>query len=145
MFASFNNQAIQALIFAEEEARLVKSPVVSSEYILLGLLREGTSPASAYLQQKGLTLAQTRAIITQMEGDNSSTYSSSNISFTPKMQAIFDNLTQAAQKAGLTQISAEDLLLAIIRDQKTIAASILQQQGVDLENISLDLGEKVQS
>jgi hypothetical protein len=51
----------EVLRLAHLEARELRHPCLAGEHILLGLLREGSSPAAALLEAHGLDLATTRA------------------------------------------------------------------------------------
>lgn len=52
--------------YAVEEARELKHPVVGSEHILLGLIRETDGSASTILAKQGVTLENVREVILKL-------------------------------------------------------------------------------
>jgi ATP-dependent Clp protease ATP-binding subunit ClpC len=153
MFEYFNEKAIRAVMFAQEEARRTGHNVVGTEHLLLGLIGETTATASIILKDLGVTLHETRRIIEEMTGRGPG-YSPVNIPFTPKVKKIFEAALQEARQLGDTAgyqervvITPEHLLLAITTDPESLAAKVLILQGVDLLQLRTLLiknaGEKV--
>jgi ATP-dependent Clp protease ATP-binding subunit ClpC len=153
MFEYFNEKAIRAVMFAQEEARRTGHNVVGTEHLLLGLIGEATATASVILKDLGVTLHETRRIIEEMTGRGPG-YSPANIPFTPKVKQIFERALQEARQLGDTagdrqpiSIAPEHLLLAITTDPESLAAKVLILQGVDLLQLRTSLiknaGEKV--
>lgn len=62
----FSEQLSRALNFAAEEADRLRQSHIGTEHLLLGLLREGTSPAAATLTAQGLELEKVRQQILGM-------------------------------------------------------------------------------
>lgn len=62
----FSEEAKRTLLFAAEEADRLAHPYVGTEHLLLGLLREGSSPAAATLARQGLRLEQVREEIIKL-------------------------------------------------------------------------------
>jgi ATP-dependent Clp protease ATP-binding subunit ClpC len=154
MFEYFNEKAMRAVMFAQEEARRTSHNVVGTEHLLLGLIGEATATAALILKDLGITLHETRRVIEEMTGRGSG-YSPVNIPFTPKVKQIFEQALQEARQLGDTAgsvadhpiITPEHLLLAITSDPESLAAKVLILQGVDLRQIRSTLiknaGEKV--
>ena len=61
MFERFTEQAIKAIMLAQEEARRLGHNFVGTEQILLGLVGEGTGIAAKVLLDMGLNLKIGRA------------------------------------------------------------------------------------
>ncbi|NCS77354.1 MAG: ATP-dependent Clp protease ATP-binding subunit [Microcystis aeruginosa K13-07] len=148
MFEYFNQKAIKAVMFAQEEARRTAHSVVGTEHLLLGLIGEATATAALILKDLKVTLHESRRLIEGMTGRGTG-YSPVNIPFTPKAKKMFEQAFQEARQLGEQAIAPEHLLLAITADPESLAAKVLIMQGVDLIKLrSLLLknaGEKVAS
>ncbi|MCA2811638.1 MAG: ATP-dependent Clp protease ATP-binding subunit [Microcystis sp. M090S1] len=148
MFEYFNQKAIKAVMFAQEEARRTGHSVVGTEHLLLGLIGEATATAALILKDLKVTLHESRRLIEGMTG-RSTGYSPVNIPFTPKAKKIFEQAFQEARQLGEKAIAPEHLLLAITSDPESLAAKILIMQGVDLIKLRglllKNAGEKVAS
>jgi len=148
MFEYFNQKAIKAVMFAQEEARRTGHSVVGTEHLLLGLIGEATATAALILKDLKVTLHESRRLIEGMTG-RSTGYSPVNIPFTPKAKKMFEQAFQEARQLGEKAIAPEHLLLAITSDPESLAAKILIMQGVDLIKLRglllKNAGEKVAS
>lgn len=148
MFEYFNQKAIKAVMFAQEEARRAGHSVVGTEHLLLGLIGEATAAAALILKDLKVTLHESRRLIEGMTGRGSG-YSPVNIPFTPKAKKMFEQAFQEARQLGEQAIAPEHLLLAITADPESLAAKILIMQGVDLIKLRglllKNAGEKVAS
>ena len=146
MFEYFNEKAIKAIMFAQEEARRTGHNVVGTEHLLLGLIGEGTSDAAKILEEQGIHLNETRRTIENLTGRGPG-YAPPNIPFTPKVKRIFEQSLQEARQLGEQIVTPEHILLAITFEPETLAAKILIKNGVDLRKLRTDLikqaGEKV--
>jgi ATP-dependent Clp protease ATP-binding subunit ClpC len=141
VFEYFNEKAIKAIIFAQEEARRTGHNLVGSEHLLLGLIGEGTSIAATMLKDLGITLQQLRLIVEDSTGKGGG-YSPANIPFTPTVKRIFEQSLQEARHLNARAIAPEHLLLAIASSQDTLAAKILVQENIDLDKLRTDLIKK---
>ena len=148
MFEYFNQKAIKAVMFAQEEARRTGHSVVGTEHLLLGLIGEATATAALILKDLKVTLHESRRLIEGMTGRGTG-YSPVNIPFTPKAKKMFEQAFQEARQLGEQAIAPEHLLLAITADPESLAAKILIMQGVDLIKLRglliKNAGEKVAS
>lgn len=142
MFEYFNEKAIKAVMFAQEEARRTGHNVVGTEQLLLGIIGDGTSYAATLLRDQGVELHGTRRIIENMTGRGPG-YSPANIPFTPKVKRIFEQAFQEARQLGDKIITVEHILLAVAIDPETLAAKVLIQQNVDLDELRTTLIKKL--
>ena len=62
----FSEAAKRTFQFAAEEADRLRHPYIGTEHLLLGLLREGASPAALTLAKQGLRVEDVRAEIVRM-------------------------------------------------------------------------------
>ncbi len=138
MFEYFAHPALKAILLAQEEARRSGHALAGTEHLLLGLLAEGQAIAAQVLQAAGLTLAALRQVTDQLIGRGLD-HTTTNTPFTPRAQQIFEQAFVEAHQGGQAYVSTEHLLLAIARDAESVAARILDVQGIDLGQLCADL------
>jgi ATP-dependent Clp protease ATP-binding subunit ClpC len=142
MFEYFNDKAIKSIILAQEEARSTGHNLVGSEHLLLGVIGEGTSIAATVLADKGINVNQTRKLIEQYTGRGSG-FSPANLPFTPKVKSIFEQAFVEARQLDKKNITPAHILLAIAKDSDSVAAKVLVQQGIKLNQLRTDLLKKL--
>ena len=138
MFEYFNEKAIKSVVLSQEEARRSGYNLVGSEHLLLGVIGEGSSTASKILNNQGVNIKQTRKIIEQIVGRGGG-FSPANIPFTPRVKKIFESALEESRQLGVNYISPEHILLAIAKEPDTVAAKVLIDQDVDLDQLRTDL------
>ena len=68
MFERFSSKARQAVVLAQEEARLLNHNYIGTEHILLGLLAERDSVAARVLNSLDITIGAARDQVREMIG-----------------------------------------------------------------------------
>ncbi|ACK64132.1 ATPase AAA-2 domain protein [Rippkaea orientalis PCC 8801] len=142
MFEYFTDKAIKAIMLSQEEARRTGQNLVGTEHLLLGLIGEGTSITSMVLEEFGLTLAQTRYTIDQIRGKGGG-FSPANIPFTPIVKRILEQAFNNSRQEGDRYVNPEHILLALISDSNTVAAKVLNLQGVEPSQLRISLLKKI--
>ncbi len=143
MFEKFTEQAIKAIMCAQEESRRLGHDYVGTEQILLGLLRAESGNPSQILAESGLTLKDARTQVEQLigrgPGDNSY-----EIPFTANAKKLLEGGWTAARELRLNFISSELLLISLIRLQEGKGFQILQSSGMDLAALETRLTTALQ-
>ena len=134
MFERFTDRAIKAIMLAQEEARRLGHNLVGTEQILLGLLGEGTDIATIVLNNFGITLESARAEVENLIGRGYRAVPA-ELPFTPKAKRIFDQSFKEARQLGHNYIGTEHLLLAITQDEEGVAAKVIENLDVDLDDV----------
>ncbi|MGJ5674944.1 MAG: ATP-dependent Clp protease ATP-binding subunit [Nostochopsis sp.] len=134
MFEHFTSEAIKVVMLAQEEARRLGHNFVGTEQILLGLLGEGNGVAAKVLTELGVTLKEARREVERIIGRGSG-YLPPEIPFTPKVKTLFEQSFKEARSLGHNYIGTEHLLLGLTEAGEGVAAKVLQNLSVDLNNI----------
>lgn len=126
-FKGFTEKANTALRAALEAAQMMGHTYVGTEHLVLGLLREGTGVAASVLGSQGITADQYQAKIMEVENSGQYTHLSPS-DFTPRTKKA---MQMALTEAGMMQTYAgtEHLLLAILRDESSVAVRLLTALG----------------
>lgn len=130
MFEYFTDQAIETIMFAQEEARRLRQNSVGTEAVLLGLLRQDDTIAVSVLNELGADLITVRSEVEKIVGRGAGS-SFGELPFTPKTRQILERALQQAQMMGMRYVQSEHILLALVDDSQGVAIKVLSQLGLN--------------
>ncbi len=133
-FGRFTERAQRALVFAQEEARNLGHNYVGTEHLLLGLVREEEGVASQVLRQLGADVSKIRSQVEALVGRGNYNFSE-GFGYTPRTKRIMELSFYEARNLGHNYIGTEHLLLALIREGEGVAARILKDLDIDLQDV----------
>jgi ATP-dependent Clp protease ATP-binding subunit ClpA len=125
MFERFTPRARQAVVLAQEEARLLQHNYIGTEHILLGLIHLGDGIAAQALSRLGLTLDAARQEVREQVGPGQHQPPPGHIPFTPRSKKILELSLREALSLGHTYIGTEHILLGLIRVTEGIGAQVV--------------------
>jgi len=120
------------VFYAQEEAQKFGEGYVSTEHLLLGLVREQDSVAARVLDKLGVSLQRVRGEVERQlpRGDAKATQ---EMQLTPRAKRVIDLAYDEARTLNNNYIGTEHLLLGLIREGDGLAGRVLAKLGVDLE------------
>ncbi len=120
------------MFYAQEEAQKFGEGYVSTEHLLLGLVRESDSVAARVLEKLGVSLNRIRAEVEKQlpRGD---ARPSQDMTLTPRAKRVIDLAYDEARNLNNNYIGTEHLLLGLIREGDGLAGRVLAKLGVELE------------
>ena len=132
----FTERARQLVFFAQEQATQLGENYVSTEHLLLGLIRQRDSMASQVLEKMGVSLAQisveVHRQVTCVENQPGR-----DMQLTPRSKRVIDLAFDEARQLQCNHIGAyigtEHILLGLVREGEGLAGRVLKKLGVDLE------------
>ena len=127
----FTKRARRALTMAQEEARRMNHGYIGTEHLLLGLLREEEGVASRVLTELDLTLAQTRRAVERMVGVGD--HEAVSLQLSDQTKTVIESAVEEAKRLGHRFIGTEHLLLALVRQQESMATAVLTSLNVNRE------------
>ncbi len=132
MWQRFTERARRVVFFAQEEAGRLGENYVSTEHLLLGLVRESDSAAGRILDRLGVSLGRIRSEIERQvtRGDGKI---SQDMQLTPRAKRVIDLAYDEARQLNHNYIGTEHLLLGLIREGEGLAGRVLAKLSVDLE------------
>lgn len=132
MWQRFTEPARRVIFYAQEEAQTFGEGYVSTEHILLGLVRFDNTLAERVLQAMGCDLKQVRSEVTKQlpPGDGRP---SQDMSLTPRAKRVIDMAYDEARNLNNNFIGTEHLLLGLIREGEGLAGRVLAKLGVRLD------------
>ncbi len=132
MWQRFTERARRVVFFAQEEAGRLGENYVSTEHLLLGLVRENDSVAARILDRMSVSLGRVRSEIERQvaRGDGRL---GQDMQLTPRAKRVIDLAYDEARQLNNNYIGTEHLLLGLIREGEGLAGRVLSKLGVDLE------------
>lgn len=136
MDSRFTDKARQALRMAHAAARELGYRFVGTEHLLAGIVREGSSDAAMALAAQGVEYDAVCELIKRYSSPDVQVElpvgaSADVLPLTPRTKGILELSYAEARRMGMAYIAPEHLLIAILRDGSSMAVRILQEMGVD--------------
>ena len=143
MQEKYTKKAFDVLQRAKEAAAKLGNEYIGTEHILLGLTLVQQSVAAKALEGQNVTYHQVMERICEMQGKKQKFYLP--LDMTPRAKRVVERSKQEAVRLGANYVGTEHILLALLREPDTLAITLLEDLGVDIqtlyENIMLLLGE----
>ena len=136
---NFTPRAQQVLQLARKEADRFNHGYVGTEHILLGLISLGHGVAVNALQSVGIDLDSVRVEVEKAVGTGPETKTIGNIPFTPRAKKVLALSASEARSLGHSYVGTEHVLLGLLREGEGIASRVLENLGVDLEEIRYEI------
>jgi ATP-dependent Clp protease ATP-binding subunit ClpC len=133
---SLNNltpRAQQVLALARKEADRFNHNFVGTEHLLLGLIKLGQGVAVNVLQKMGLDLETVRLEVEKQVGTGPDQKVMGNIPYTPRVKKVLALAAKEAKALNHTYVGTEHLLLGLLREGDGVAARVLKNLDVDIE------------
>src|SRR5687768_1118426 len=118
---------------AREEAIRLQHDYVGTEHILLGLIREGEGVAAAVLMNLNVDLEQIHERIEESVRKGKATIALGELPYTSRAKKVLEYAMAEARELNHSYVGTEHLLLGLLREEKGIAAQVLNSLGVSLE------------
>jgi len=135
MFDRFTDRAKKVMSLARQEAQKFNHEYIGTEHILLGLVQEGNGVAASVLQKMGVDLEKIRQEVEKIVKSGPSMATMSNLPFTPRAKKVLELAMEEASQLGHNYIGTEHLLLGLIKENEGIAAQVLLNLRVKLEDV----------
>ncbi|MBI4540591.1 MAG: ATP-dependent Clp protease ATP-binding subunit [Gemmatimonadetes bacterium] len=130
---NFTDRVRKVLAMAREEAIRLQHDYVGTEHILLGLIREGEGVAAAVLSNLNVDLDQIQERIEEAVRKGKATIALGELPYTSRAKKVLEFAMAEARELNHSYVGTEHLLLGLLREEKGIAAQVLNSLGVTLE------------
>jgi ATP-dependent Clp protease ATP-binding subunit ClpC len=131
---NFTDRVRKVLAMAREEAIRLQHDYVGTEHILLGLIREGEGVAAAVLMNLNVDLEQIHERIEESVRKGKATIALGELPYTSRAKKVLEYAMAEARELNHSYVGTEHLLLGLLREEKGIAAQVLNSLGVSLED-----------
>jgi ATP-dependent Clp protease ATP-binding subunit ClpC len=130
---NYTPRAQQVLALARKEADRFNHNAVGTEHLLLGLIKLGQGVAVNVLQKLGLDLETVRMEVEKQVGTGPDQKQVGNIPYTPRVKKVLTLASKEAKNLNHTYVGTEHILLGLLREGDGVAARILKNLDVDIE------------
>ncbi|MCC6671346.1 MAG: ATP-dependent Clp protease ATP-binding subunit [Planctomycetes bacterium] len=135
MFDRFTDRAKKVMSFARQEAQKFNHEYIGTEHILLGLIQEGSGVAANVLKNMNIDLEKIRHEVEKLVKTGPSMVTMGQLPFTPRAKKVLELSMEEASQLSHNYIGTEHLLLGLIKENEGIAAQVLINLGVKLEDV----------
>jgi len=137
MSSPFTEKAQQAIKNAQETAVAMGHSYVGTEHLLLGLAQVPDSVAAKALEAQNVTADGIQKKIQEIGNQGKTTGGPAD--FTPRTKRIFEISKQEAMRMHVNYVGTEHLLIAILKEQDSIATRILSALGCNIQKLYDDM------
>jgi len=135
MFERFTDRARRVMGLANHEAMRFNHESIGTEHILLGLIKEGSGVAANVLRNLGVDLKRIRMEIEKKVPSGHEMVTVGRLPFTPRAKKVIELAFEEARALGHNYVGTEHLLLGLLRESEGVAAQVLVEQGLKLEEV----------
>jgi ATP-dependent Clp protease ATP-binding subunit ClpC len=132
----YTERARKVMLHAEDWAIRLRSPYISSEHILLGLLEEEDTLAVQILERLGVDIHRMKAELeSQLRASAPSHAPVGQPTLTAPAKQVLIRATDEARAMNDSHIDTAHLLLGLLREKQGLAAKILAKYNVRFEDV----------
>ncbi len=134
MYDRLSDKSKKVLSYARQEAQRMGSQYIGTEHLLLGLVREGAGVAATVLQKLGVDAKRVRLEVEKLSRADMDVLSSS-AQLAPRARKALEYAFEEAKRLGQHYIQTEHLLLGLLREEEGVAARVLRNLGVEVDEV----------
>jgi ATP-dependent Clp protease ATP-binding subunit ClpC len=143
MFERYTERSRRVIFFARYEALQYGSPVIASEHILLGLMREDKSISARFFPfRQTLTVDAVRREVEERIVLRDRIPQSAELHLAPETKKILFYANDESRQLKNRHIGPEHLLLGLVREERSVAAEILFQYGLRAQDVRDEIGRQ---
>ncbi len=144
MFERYTEKARRVIFFARYEALQYGSLVISPEHILLGLMREDKTMSARFFPfRTNLTVDAIRREVESRIVLRDKMPQSAELHLAPETKKILALAREESERLRSRSIGTEHLLLGLMREERSIAAEILSEQGLRVQSVREEISRQV--
>jgi ATP-dependent Clp protease ATP-binding subunit ClpC len=144
MFERYTERARRVLFFARFEASQLGNISIETEHLLLGLIREKKGLANQVLASH-VPLEDIRKDIEGRTAFRENVPTSVEIPFSADTKRVLQYAADEADRLLHNYIGTEHLLLGLLREESSVANSILREHGFDLASVRTEISRMLQT
>ncbi len=135
MFERFTERARKVMALANQEAQRFNHEYIGTEHILLGLVKEGSGVGANVLKNLGVDLHKVRMEVEKLVKPGPDMVTMGRLPTTPRAKKVTEYAIEEARNINHNYIGTEHILLGLLREQEGVAAQVLRNLGLKLEEV----------
>ncbi len=132
MFERYTERARRVIFFARYEASQLGSNSIETEHLLLGLIREGKGLTSRLFTKSQLSMDGIRKEIEGRDVYREKVSTSVDIPLSDESKRVLSFASEEAERMLHNYIGTEHILLGLMREEGSVAATLLLEKGMRL-------------
>jgi ATP-dependent Clp protease ATP-binding subunit ClpC len=136
---NFTDRVRKVLAMAREEAVRLQHDYVGTEHILLGLIREGEGVAAEVLRSLAADLDELLRLVEENVRPGKASASIGELPYTTRAKKVLEYAMAEARELNHSYVGTEHLLLGLLREEKGLAAKVLGELGIGLEEARAEM------
>jgi ATP-dependent Clp protease ATP-binding subunit ClpC len=135
MYERFTDRARKVMQLANQEAQRFNHEYIGTEHILLGLVKEGSGVAANVLKNLDVDLRKIRLEVEKIVQSGPDMVTMGKLPQTPRAKKVIEYAMEEARNLNHNYVGTEHLLLGLLREQEGVAAQVLMNLGMKLEDV----------
>ncbi len=135
MYERFTDRARKVMQLANQEAQRFNHEYIGTEHILLGLVKEGSGVAANVLKNLDVDLRKIRIEVEKIVQTGPDMVTMGKLPQTPRAKKVIEYAMDEARNLNHNYVGTEHLLLGLLREQEGVAAQVLMNLGMKLEDV----------
>ena len=135
MYERFTDRARKVMQLANQEARRFNHEYIGTEHILLGLVKEGSGVAANVLKNLDIDLRKIRLEVEKIVQAGPDMVTNGKLPQTARAKKVIEYSIEEARNLNHNYVGTEHLLLGLLREQEGVAAQVLMNLGLMLEDV----------
>jgi ATP-dependent Clp protease ATP-binding subunit ClpC len=120
---------------ANQEAQRFNHEYIGTEHVLLGLVKEGSGVAANVLKNLDVDLRRIRNEVEKIVQSGPDMVTMGKLPQTPRAKKVIEYAMEEARNLNHNYVGTEHLLLGLLREQEGVAAQVLMNLGLKLEDV----------
>ncbi|MEE2825838.1 MAG: Clp protease N-terminal domain-containing protein, partial [Planctomycetota bacterium] len=135
MYERFTDRARKVMQLANQEAQRFNHEYIGTEHMLLGLVKEGTGVAANVLKNLEVDLRKIRIEVEKLVQSGPEMITMGKLPQTPRAKKVIEYSMEEARNLNHNFVGTEHILLGLLREQEGVAAQVLMNLGLKLEEV----------
>jgi len=135
MFERFTDRARKVMALANQEAQRFNHEYIGTEHILLGLVKEGSGVGATVLKNLDVDIKKLRLEVEKLVKSGPDMVTMGKLPQTPRAKKVIEYAIEEARALNHNYVGTEHILLGLLRESEGIAAQVLMNLGLKLEDV----------
>jgi ATP-dependent Clp protease ATP-binding subunit ClpC len=134
-YERFTDRARKVMQLANQEAQRFNHEYIGTEHLLLGLIKEGSGVAANVLKNLDIDLRKIRHEVEKLVRSGPDLVTMGRLPQTPRAKKVIEYSMEEARNLNHNYVGTEHLLLGLLREQEGVAAQVLMNLGLRLDEV----------
>jgi ATP-dependent Clp protease ATP-binding subunit ClpC len=123
------------MALANQEAQRFNHEYIGTEHILLGLVKEGSGVGATVLKNLDVDIKKLRLEVEKLVKSGPDMVTMGKLPQTPRAKKVIEYAIEEARALNHNYVGTEHILLGLLRETEGIAAQVLMNLGLKLEDV----------